>query len=155
MTPLDLLREAESLGLTLIPRGDKLRVVPGDRCPPEFAEVLRQHKPAILRWLSNPPCPGWGKVPPANLPLELVPPAMNTADARRIMDYVMRQIGDKTCPLCEWCVRRETRYWESLRWPDQTCALAVARDVARWQLGRDEKAMIGLIASFDAVQSNR
>jgi hypothetical protein len=49
MTALDLYREAARRGLHLEARdGGKLAVTPADRCPPDFADVLRQHKPALL-----------------------------------------------------------------------------------------------------------
>lgn len=49
MTALDLYREATRRGLQLEPRdGGKLAVMPADRCPPDFADVLRQHKLALL-----------------------------------------------------------------------------------------------------------
>ncbi len=65
MTATDLCREATRLGLQLERRGDKLAVIPADLCPPEFADVLRQHKREILDLLeanaSQPPadCKPW------------------------------------------------------------------------------------------------
>src|SRR5262245_36226997 len=46
-----LCREAGRFGLRLEHRGDKLAVIPADRCPPEFADLLREHKPEVLSWL--------------------------------------------------------------------------------------------------------
>jgi hypothetical protein len=49
VTALELYREATRRGLQLEPRdGGKLAVMPADRCPPDFADVLRQHKLALL-----------------------------------------------------------------------------------------------------------
>jgi hypothetical protein len=48
MTAPELYREAAQRGLRLEPRGDKLAVIPAKRCPPEFADVLRQHKGELL-----------------------------------------------------------------------------------------------------------
>ena len=49
MTALDLYREATRRGLQLEARdGGKLAVMPPDRCPPDFVEVLRLHKREIL-----------------------------------------------------------------------------------------------------------
>ena len=49
MTAADLYREATRLGLHLEPmEGDRLAVTPASLCPPDFADVLRQHKRAIL-----------------------------------------------------------------------------------------------------------
>lgn len=145
MTPIDLFRQAESLGLKLQVRGDKLRVSPAERCPPAFADLLRRHKPKILGWLNQPPCPGWHTVPPPDLPLNPFEPRPSLANARRIMDYVVRQIGDQPGPLCEWCLRRETLYWDLYRWSHQDCAYAAARDAVCWQLGRDEAAVWGAL----------
>jgi hypothetical protein len=47
----ELYQEAIKLGLRLEPRGDKLAVMPGDRVPPVFAALLRQHKGELLDML--------------------------------------------------------------------------------------------------------
>src|SRR5689334_11665699 len=75
MTPPELLSRAERLGLKVEARANgKLRVTPADRCPDEFAQLLRDHKSALLAWLSSPP--NWCAVPPADLPLNLAVPAL-------------------------------------------------------------------------------
>lgn len=51
MTPPELCHEAARRGLRLEPRGDKLAVIPANRCPPEFADTLRAHKGELLSWL--------------------------------------------------------------------------------------------------------
>ena len=49
MTAVEIYNEAARRGLRLEPRqGGKLAVIPGDRVPPEFADVLRQHKHELL-----------------------------------------------------------------------------------------------------------
>ena len=48
MTTMELYEEAARRGLRLEPRGDKLAVIPASRCPPDFADVLRQHKHELL-----------------------------------------------------------------------------------------------------------
>ena len=54
VTALDLYREATRRGLHLEPRdGDKLAVIPGDLCPPDFADMLRQHKRELLDLLET------------------------------------------------------------------------------------------------------
>ncbi len=53
MSPLELCRQAQSLGLRLEPAGDKLAVFPKGKCPPGFADVLRAHKPQLLSWLEG------------------------------------------------------------------------------------------------------
>ena len=65
MTAFELYHEAARRGLRLEPRGDKLAVIPGDRVPPQFADVLRQHKRELLDWLESraaglsPDCAPW------------------------------------------------------------------------------------------------
>jgi hypothetical protein len=52
---LELYQRAVSLGLRLEPRGgDKLAVIPGNRCPKDFADVLREHKRELLALLESP-----------------------------------------------------------------------------------------------------
>ena len=53
MTAIELCNEAARRGLRLETAGDKLAVIPAKRCPPEFADVLRQHKQEILHWLED------------------------------------------------------------------------------------------------------
>src|SRR5437773_2570952 len=65
MTALQLYREATERGLRLEPRGDKLAVIPAQRCPPEFADALRQRKGELLSLLEakamtlTPDCAPW------------------------------------------------------------------------------------------------
>ena len=65
MTPRELCSEATKLGLRLEPRGDKLAVIPANRCPADFAAVLRQHKSELLELLEStafnltPDCRPW------------------------------------------------------------------------------------------------
>ena len=53
MSPPELYRRARDLGLHLEPAGDKLAVFPKGKCPPDFADVLRAHKPELLCWLEG------------------------------------------------------------------------------------------------------
>jgi hypothetical protein len=65
MTAQELYLEATKRGLRLEPRGDRLAVIPANRVPPDFANVLRAHKGELLDWLearaSNlpPDCAPW------------------------------------------------------------------------------------------------
>ena len=66
MTASDLYAEATRRGLHLRPLdGGKLAVTPADRCPPDFADVLRQHKRELLDLLEAnrhalpPDCAPW------------------------------------------------------------------------------------------------
>lgn len=154
MTPHDLYLEAKRRGLELQVRGSKLSVTPRHRCPPDFTEVLREHKTALIEWLEREPCPGWQAVPPNDLPLNPVQPRPTMAGARLVMDYIMRQIGDKPGQLCEWCLRREAAYWEAYHWADQVCAYRAALDAVCWQLRRSEEMLWELLEGFaDAAGS--
>ncbi len=53
MTAMELCQEATRRGLRLEPRGDKLAVIPARLCAPDFANVLRAHKPELLSWLEG------------------------------------------------------------------------------------------------------
>lgn len=150
-TPHDIYLEATRRGLRLEPAGDMLAVLPKGKCPPDFRDVLRQHKAELLNWLTCPQFSGWQSAPPADLPLVPVLPETSTANARRVVAYEVRQIADGTSPLCEWLVRRETAYWEAYHWPDHACTYAAARDAACWQLRRDEVAVWELLAAFDEL----
>jgi hypothetical protein len=53
MTPIQALQKAADLGLKLGSRfGDTLTFTPARRCPKDFAETLRAHKPYLLVMLS-------------------------------------------------------------------------------------------------------
>jgi len=49
-----VLQEADERGLKLEAHGDELYVIPGDRVSPDFARVLKAHKPALLALLQLP-----------------------------------------------------------------------------------------------------
>jgi hypothetical protein len=51
MTAQEIYFEATRRGLRLDAAGDKLAVMPAKRCPPDFADVLRQHKGELLNFL--------------------------------------------------------------------------------------------------------
>jgi hypothetical protein len=150
VTAPELYAEASKRGLRLEPSGDKLAVIPKGKCPPEFAQLLRQHKAELLAWLSNVSCLGWGAVPPDDLPLGPVAPHPPREDLERVIAYLYRQTGNQPCPLCAWLVRRENAYYEG---PGRTwdCALityAAARDAACWQLNRSEQDVWNLLSEF-------
>lgn len=62
---VELYRQAIRLGLTLEARGDKLAVIPAQRCPPDFATELLKHKFELLDLLEahasnlTPDCAPW------------------------------------------------------------------------------------------------
>lgn len=140
MTPRDLYQQARKLGLDLAAQGDKLAVSPKGKCPPEFAEVLRQHKGELLGWLTQPPCPGWEEIPPADLPLNPTMPRPTPEDRDRVTSYVFRQGCDRPGRLCAWLQRREADYYagHGRRWDCALHTYAAARDAACWQLNRTE-----------------
>lgn len=51
MSAYELFLEAIRRGLRLEPRGEKLAVLPADRCPLDFADALRAHKAELLDYL--------------------------------------------------------------------------------------------------------
>ena len=154
MTPADLHRRAVELGLRLDAKGDKLSVYPADRCPPDFEALLRQHKPALLAWLTTPRCPGWGTVPPADLPLDPRPPRPTPADRERLLSYLLRQTGDRPGRLAAWLAGRELGYYEGpgRRWDCAWHAYAAARDAACWQLARSEAEVVELLRGFEEAR---
>src|SRR4051812_22424991 len=110
-----ILRQARKIGVSLEPAGEKLAVVSSrGKCPPGFASLLLQHKPALLRLVNK--APHLGSVPLETLALNTHRPSPSTKDARATMAFVMEQIGDSPEQLCEWCCRREALYWEAFRW---------------------------------------
>ena len=54
MSSVDVLKTAADRGLTLRINGEKLRVLPAERLSPDFAEVLKAHKPTLLALLQLP-----------------------------------------------------------------------------------------------------
>src|SRR6266446_6336149 len=55
MSVVEVYQEAARRGLTLKPMGpDKLAVIPGRFCSPEFANTLRAHKAGLLALLTEP-----------------------------------------------------------------------------------------------------
>lgn len=148
MTPHDVFLEARKRGLEIAAAGDKLAVIPKGKCPPDFAEVLRSHKGELLDWLSRPPCPGWGAVPPADLPLNPATPRPTPHDRERMIAYLLRQGCNRPGPLTAWLVRRECAYYDGQgrHWDCALHAYAAARDAACWQLHRSGRDVLDLLA---------
>ena len=132
MTAQDLFQEANRRGLRLETVGDKLAVTPANRCPPDFAATLKAHKAELLDWLNRPPCPGWGSVPPADLPLIPVEPRPTPHDRQLVVSYLLRQGADRPGPLAAWLVRRESEYYDGpgKHWDCAAFSYAAARDAA-------------------------
>lgn len=157
MTPHDVFLEARKRGLQLAAVGDHLAVMPKGVCPPDFAAVLREHKPALLHWLKHPPCPGWQAIPPDTLPLVSVEPRPTPHDRQRMIDYLLRQGADRPGSLTNWLVRRECDYYEGpgKQWACIAFAYAAARDCACWQLNRSEREVLDLVAGFEEVAATK
>ena len=56
LEPNAICDEATRRGLRLIPRGDKLEVIPKSRLTPDFTNVLREHKAELLAFLECGDC---------------------------------------------------------------------------------------------------
>src|SRR5262245_43517640 len=111
MTPHDVYMEATRRGLQLKAAGDKLAVFPKGRCPSDFALLLRQHKDALLDWLSHVTYPGgWQTVPPDDLPLDPGVPRPTPRNREIVIGYLARQTANRHCPLSAWLVQRESAY---------------------------------------------
>jgi len=156
MTAQELYLEATKRGLRLEPRGDKLAVIPADRVPLDFANVLRQHKPALLDWLSR-PRRGWQALPPDSLPLNPALPCPTAENRERVIAYLLRQGCDRPGPLTAWLVKRESAYFDGpgAKWDCGLICYAAARDCVTWQLSRSEPDVLDLIASFDFFNPKR
>lgn len=153
MTPAEIYRDALRRGFWLQADGNNLLVC-GKRqisVPSDFADTLRQHKGELLVWLSHPPCPGWGAVPPADLPLNPAMPCPPPLDRERVIAYMLRQGCDRPGQLTAWLVRRENAYYEGpgRHWDCSLLAYAAARDAACWQLTRCERDVLALIQGRD------
>ena len=150
MTAPALFHEARRRGLRLEPHGDKLAVIPANLCPPEFAETLKAHKVELLHWLNRPPRPGWGTLPPVDLPLVSVEPRPTPHDRLQMIDYLRQQGADRPCPLAAWLVHRESAYYDGpgRKWDCSAFAYAAARDAACWQLNRGEREVLDLLAGL-------
>jgi hypothetical protein len=106
MTAQTLYHEAARRGLRLEPRGDKLAVIPADRVPPDFADVLRQHKRELMDWLEArayhlpPDCAPWLHVARQVLAGEFEGADRSTVESLTIGLRAVRH------PLCEKALSR-------------------------------------------------
>jgi hypothetical protein len=153
---LRLYLRAQNLGLQLEADGGDLLVRPGSKCPPDFVAVLRERKAELLQWLSRPPCPGIGAVPPADLPLMNLQPRPSIRYRELVIHYLLRQAGDRPGLLSAWLVRRECAYYDGPGrvWDCALHAYAAARDAACWQLNRCEAEVWQLLEGFDEAANN-
>lgn len=53
MDAVQLLDRLSSLGVAVSVNGDKLRLTPGSKVPPDLVEAVREHKPQIMRLLQQ------------------------------------------------------------------------------------------------------
>jgi hypothetical protein len=150
-SPHDVYLEACRRGLRLEPAGDRLAVMPKGKCPPDFADVLREHKAELLSWLSRAPCPGWGAIPSAALPLNLAMPRPAPESRERVIAYLLRQTGDRPGPLSAWLVQRENAYFEGpgRTWDCGLICYAAGLDAVTWQLNRSECEVLELLSGLN------
>ncbi len=115
--------------------------------------MLREHKSALLHWLNRPPCPGWGVVPPDELPLVPIEPRPTPRERQQVIDYLLRQGADRPGPLTNWLVHRESAYYDGpgRTWDAALRTYATARDCACWQLNRIEREVLDLLEGFEEV----
>jgi hypothetical protein len=154
MSPLDLYREATAAGLSLEPQGGQLAVQPAERLTPELAARLREHKAELLAWLSSPPCPGAGAVPPDDLPLVPVRPAPTPRDRERVIAFLLRQGANHPSPLAAWLERRESAYYggPGRHWDCALFSYAAARDAGCWQIRKSERDLWLFLCATEEVR---
>jgi len=154
MKPLDLFRQAQGLGLRL--ELEQRLAVFGKSCPPDFAALLREHKPALVDWLANPPCPGWQAIPPCDLQLNPVMPEPTAEQRARLTDYLHRQSANKPGPLADWLALREAAYraGPGTSWNPALVTYAAERDAVCWQLKRDVGDACDLLAGCEEVTAS-
>lgn len=154
MKPLDLFRQAQALGLRL--EVEQRLAVFGESCPPEFAALLREHKPALVEWLANPPCPGWQAVPPCDLPLNPAMPELAAEQRARVTDYLLRQGAGQPGALADWIACRKAAYraGPGTDWNPALVNYAAARDAVCWHLKREVWDVCDLLADCEEVASS-
>jgi len=101
MTAEALYSEATRRGLHLKPlAGDRLAVTPADRCPPDFADALRQHKRELLDLLEAnrhalpPGCAPW-----LHVARQVIEGEFDGAD-RSLVESLCIGLEDIAHPLC-------------------------------------------------------
>lgn len=151
MTPHDIYLQARQHGLQIeaTDDGQHLDIQPKGKCPPEFMDILRQHKPALIAWLRAGPCPGWGVIPLDDLPLVQTEPRPQAFRREIIIGYILRQPRE---PVYRWIVQRESAYFNGpgRRWDCASHAYAAARDLACWQTARSEADLVELLSNLTA-----
>jgi hypothetical protein len=111
MTPcLDIYLDVRREGADVTTDGTHLEVQPAGRITPELRSRLIEHKPALIEWLSAPPCPGWQAIPPGDLPLN-TGTALCVRDRIVLVDYLIRQAG-RPGPLAAWLLNRQGQYFD-------------------------------------------
>lgn len=149
----EILRQAHQLGFNIDSDGTCLEVFSIDGAkrdvPSDFVETLRQAKPMLIAYLSRRPCPGWGTVPPADLPLRTAPVNLSPKERNLIIEFVSRQLSD--AKLADWLCDREERYYggAAKHWDCCEIMLASAVDLACWQLNRNMHEVCQLLAAFE------
>lgn len=152
-----LYSRALSLGLRLEADGDTLVVTPKSKVPAEFVRELKENKAELLAFLAAPPCPGFGAIPPLDLPLNRCRPNPSPEDRERMIAFMLRQTGSQRCPLLRWLVTREAQYFNGpgRHWDCALHAYAAARDAATWQLQKQEAEAWQILEGFEETMRNQ
>jgi hypothetical protein len=136
----DLYLDVRREGADVTTNGTHLEVRPKGRITPELRARLIENKPAMIAWLTAPPCPGWQAVPPDDLPTDPYT-ALSRQDAMLVVDYLVRQAG-RPGRLAAWVMNRQGAYFDAgVREPQAQTELA-CRDAACWQLRRSEREVV-------------
>lgn len=114
MTAAALVETLRARGVTLEPRGDRLRVRPASAVTPDEVEALRRYKPEVLRLLTG-----------GSRPARAARPAPDLAVVRRVVAMPLDRFAHEGCPL-EVCAP----WLEGTLWfvPTPTDAKALIRE---------------------------
>ncbi len=113
MTAFELVKEATRRGLRLEPRGDKLAVMPKGKCPPDFADLLRENKRELLDWLETrgvhllPDCIPW-----LHIARQILAGEFQAADSstRQSLSIGLRSINHPLCQdALQWLTTKPSR----------------------------------------------
>jgi len=145
----NVLARAHKLGLRFEVEGQDLLVLGAQRdIRADFIDEVRQAKPLLLDYLRSRPAPGWGAVPPSDLPLRSAPVRLPPEQRRLIINFVSRQLSDTK--LADWLCDRQESYYAGVgrHWDCCDIAFTSAVDLACWQLKRGVQETCELLTGF-------
>ena len=139
--PDEIVRKAEALGVTLGIEGTDLAIISPETATPDLLAMIKASKADLIDFLSAPPWPGTGHVPPHRLPL-FCAFARPTEDQLKKMLKNVRQQSANSIPVIVWLEQREAAYQAAIGEPCHRDALAylAARDLIAFQMRRDPAA---------------